>query len=181
MNYRLLLPILLLLLGACSSPESGKQTPEVKSTNEKKNVATKEEKQKSILFFGNSITAGYQLDMDQAFPALIQKRLDSLGLNYQSINAGLSGETSAGGKSRIGWVLKTIPDIFVLELGANDGLRGLPLDETIKNLQDIIDQVRKENSGVKVVVAGMMVPPNLGPDYSQEFQNVFKKIAKDND
>ena len=81
-------------------------------------------KKKIILFFGNSITAGYQLDMNQAFPAIIQQKIDSLGLSYQVINAGLSGETTASGKNRIDWVLRTVPDIFVLELGANDGLRG---------------------------------------------------------
>lgn len=136
--------------------------------------------QKTILFFGNSITAGYQLDMDQAFPALIQKRIDSLGLNYKTINAGLSGETSAGGKSRIDWVLRTVPDIFVLELGANDGLRGLPLDETKKSLQAIIDAVKKENPEVKIVIAGMMVPPNLGEDYTRQFKNIFPGLAEKN-
>lgn len=137
--------------------------------------------EKNILFFGNSITAGYQLDMDQAFPALIQKRIDSLGLNYKSINAGLSGETSAGGKGRIDWVLKTKPDIFFLELGANDGLRGLPLEETIKSLQAILDAVKKENPDVKIIIAGMMVPPNLGEDYANQFKEMFPELAKNND
>lgn len=135
---------------------------------------------KTILFFGNSITAGYQLDMDEAFPALIQNRLDSLGFNYQVINAGLSGETTAGGMSRIEWVLNTVPDVFVLELGANDGLRGLPLEESRKNLQDIIDAVKKVNSDVKIVLAGMQVPPNLGQDYTQAFQEIFPELAKNN-
>ena len=119
--------------------------------------------------------------MDQAFPAIIQKKLDSLGFNYKAINAGLSGETSAGGKSRIEWVLKTRPDIFFLELGANDGLRGLPLDETYKNLQDIIDAVKKENPAVKIIIAGMMVPPNLGDDYTAEFKDLFPTLAEEND
>jgi acyl-CoA thioesterase-1 len=168
----------LVLIGCGSVKESEKK--EGKDQKDRKEVQTQTEEKKVILFYGNSITAGYQLDMDQAFPAIIQKRIDSLGLNYETINAGLSGETSAGGKSRIDWVLRTVPDIFFLELGANDGLRGLPLDETIKNLQDIIDAVKKENPNVKIIIAGMMVPPNLGTDYSQEFQKIFPTLAEAN-
>ncbi len=135
---------------------------------------------KIILFFGNSITAGYQLDMNQAFPAIIQQKIDSLGLSYQVINAGLSGETTASGKNRIDWVLRTVPDIFVLELGANDGLRGLPLKETPKNLQVIIDKVKLINPEVKIVITGMEVPPNLGEAYTRQFRNIFPTLAKNN-
>ncbi|MEP5614056.1 MAG: arylesterase [Cyclobacteriaceae bacterium] len=143
-------------------------------------ASIKKADRKTILFFGNSITAGYQLDMDEAFPAIIQTRLDSLGYAYQVINAGLSGETTAGGKSRIEWVLNTIPDIFVLELGANDGLRGLPLEETRKNLQDIVDMVKAANPDAKIVLAGMQVPPNLGQDYTQTFQKIFPDLTENN-
>src|SRR4030095_16480282 len=90
-------------------------------------------KKKTIVFFGNSLTAGYGLSPSQAFPAVIQKKIDSLDLPYQVINAGVSGETSSGGKTRIDWILKQPVDIFVLELGANDGLRGIPLSATRKN------------------------------------------------
>ncbi|MEP1095414.1 MAG: arylesterase [Cyclobacteriaceae bacterium] len=143
-------------------------------------LSTKKSERKTILFFGNSITAGYQLDMDDAFPAIIQTRLDSLGYSYQVINAGLSGETTAGGKSRIEWVLNTVPDVFVLELGANDGLRGLPLEETRKNLQDIVDMVKTANPNAKIVLAGMQVPPNLGQDYTRTFQKIFPDLTKKN-
>ncbi|WP_420575705.1 arylesterase [Ekhidna sp.] len=170
----------LLFIGCGQSKESKQKTGNDRKEEAAESVKSKGDK-KVILFYGNSITAGYQLDMDQAFPALIQKRIDSLGLNYQTINAGLSGETSAGGKSRIDWVLRTVPDIFFLELGANDGLRGLPLEETYKNLQDIIDAVEKENPEVKIIIAGMMVPPNLGEDYTSEFKNLFPSLAKEND
>lgn len=171
----------ILFLMTCGSP--GKESSSDKNSKPTEMEGNQEsmENKSTILFFGNSITAGYQLDMEQAFPALIQERIDSLGLNYNSINAGLSGETSAGGKSRIGWVLRTVPDIFFLELGANDGLRGLPLNETIKNLQDIIDQVKNENFDVKIIIAGMMVPPNLGTDYSSEFQQMFVNLAENNE
>lgn len=134
-----------------------------------------------ILFFGNSITAGYQLAVEQAFPAVIQGWIDSLGYDYKVVNAGLSGETTASGKNRIEWVLRTVPDIFILELGANDGLRGLALEETPKNLQFIIDAVRKENPEVQIVIAGMKVPPNLGQDYTRGFEEIFPIIAKKND
>ena len=135
---------------------------------------------KTIIFFGDSLTAGYGLSKDQAFPALIEQRLTKKGADYKVVNAGLSGETSAGGLGRIDWVLNQPVDIFVLELGANDGLRGLPLEQTRKNLQGIIDKVKRKFPGVKIVIAGMMVPPNLGNDYTKEFQAIFPALAKKN-
>lgn len=173
--------IFLLFVLSCGTPSESKTSDSSKPEPSAEEIENESNNEKIILFFGNSITAGYQLDMDQAFPALIQKKIDSLGLNYRTINAGLSGETSAGGQGRIDWVLKTTPDIFFLELGANDGLRGLPLDETMKSLQAIIDAVKKENPDVKIIIAGMMVPPNLGDDYTSQFKNMFPELAKKND
>ncbi|MBT8307330.1 MAG: arylesterase [Maribacter sp.] len=135
---------------------------------------------KVILFFGNSLTAGMGLDLDEAFPAIIQKKIDSLQLNYEIINAGLSGETTASGKNRLNWVLKQKVDIFVLELGANDGLRGIPLEETYKNLQAIIDAVHGKNPKTKIILAGMQIPPNMGADYTAEFREIFPDLAKRN-
>lgn len=135
---------------------------------------------KTILFFGDSITAGYGLSMEDAYPAHVQTYLGKKGLDVKVVNAGLSGETSAGGLSRIDWVLRQPIDVFVLELGANDGLRGLPLDQTRANLQAIIDKVRAKNNDVKIVLAGMMVPPNLGKEYTSEFKNIFPDLAKRN-
>lgn len=137
--------------------------------------------QKTILFFGDSLTAGYGLSKEQAFPKLVEEKLNSQDYNVKVINAGLSGETSAGGLNRIGWVMKQPVDIFILELGANDGLRGLPLEETEKNLQKIIDKVKEENPNVKIIIAGMMVPPNLGPEYTEQFRDIYPRIAKKND
>jgi acyl-CoA thioesterase-1 len=134
-----------------------------------------------IVFYGDSLTAGYGIDPDSAFPALVGKALENKGKEVKIVNAGLSGETSAGGLSRIDWVLRQPVDIFVLELGANDGLRGLPVEQTEKNLQAIIDKVKAKNPGVKIVIAGMMVPPNMGPDYSARFQKVFPELARRND
>ena len=133
-----------------------------------------------ILFFGTSLTAGMGLDPNDAYPAVIQKKLDSLDLPYQVVNAGLSGETTASGINRIDWVLNQDVDIFVLELGANDGLRGIPLDETRKNLQAIIDRVRSKNPETKIILAGMQIPPNMGQEYTSEFRNIFPELAKKN-
>ncbi|MBZ5858963.1 arylesterase [Flavihumibacter profundi] len=135
---------------------------------------------KTILFFGNSLTAGYGVDQAEAFPALIQLKIDSLQLPYKVINAGLSGETSSGGLSRIDWLLKQNVDVFVLELGANDGLRGIPLVQTQKNLQAIIDRVKLKNPAVVLVLAGMQVPPNMGQVYATEFQTVYKDLSVKN-
>ncbi|WKZ61070.1 MAG: arylesterase [Cyclobacteriaceae bacterium] len=135
---------------------------------------------KTIMFFGDSLTAGYGLSPEEAFPYLLEQRLNEQGKNCKVINAGLSGETTAGGLSRIDWVLRQPIDVFVLELGGNDGLRGLPLEQTKSNLQAIINKVKAKNPNAKIVVAGMMVPPNMGDDYSTAFRKVFPEIAKKN-
>lgn len=138
--------------------------------------------EKVILFFGNSLTAGYGLEKEQAFPALIQEKLDSLSYNYQVLDAGVSGETTASGNSRVDWVLQQQPvDIFVLELGGNDGLRGIPATETRKNLEAIIAKVRAVEPEAKIILAGMMVPPNMGEQYSAAFQKIFPEIAIEKD
>ena len=137
--------------------------------------------QKVIMFFGDSLTAGYGLSSpDQAFPAQVEKQLNKQGKACKVIPAGLSRETSAGGLSRIDWVLRQPPDIFVLELGANDGLRGLPPEQTEKNLQGIIDKVTAKYPRTKIVIAGMMVPPNMGPVYTEKFKKIFPELAKKN-
>ncbi|HBL80964.1 MAG TPA: arylesterase, partial [Aequorivita sp.] len=105
---------------------------------------------------------------------------DSLGLNYEVVNSGVSGETSAGGKSRIDWILNQDIDIFVLELGANDGLRGVPIAETKANLQAIIDAVKTKSLDTKIVLAGMQLPPNMGQDYTAQFRAIFSDLASEN-
>ena len=140
-----------------------------------------QESEKVILFYGDSLTAGYGLSQEQAFPALVENLLKEKGKKVRVINAGLSGETSAGGLSRIDWILRQPIDIFVLELGANDGLRGLPVEETIKNLQSIMDKVTTKYPNVKFVLAGMMVPPNMGSEYTEKFKNIYPALAKKND
>jgi acyl-CoA thioesterase I len=136
--------------------------------------------QPAVLCLGNSITAGYGLDLEQAFPALLQKKIDARGWRFRVINAGQSGDTSAGGLGRIDWLLKNRVDVLVLELGGNDGLRGLPVETTRKNLQAIIDRVRAKYPEAKIILAGMKVPPNMGRDYGERFAAVFKELAKRN-
>ena len=136
---------------------------------------------KTILFFGNSLTAGFGLDSrSHSFPGVIQQKIDSLKLPYEVINAGLSGETSAGGLGRIDWVLKKKVDIFVLELGANDGLRGIPVKETEQNLQGIIDKVKAKYPHAKLLMLGMQVPPSMGKQYVVLYKASFPKLATKN-
>lgn len=135
---------------------------------------------KNILFFGTSLTAGLGVDPEQAFPAIIQHKIDSLKLPYKVINAGLSGETSAAGKSRIDWLLRQPIDIFVLELGANDGLRGIAVKETEANMQAVIDKVRKKYPNAKMILAGMQMPPSMGEKYTVPFRELFPALAKKN-
>jgi acyl-CoA thioesterase-1 len=133
-----------------------------------------------ILFLGDSITAGYGLDPERAFPALIQEKIDAKSWKFKVVNAGQSGDTSAGGLNRLDWLLKNRVDILILELGANDGLRGLPAETTRKNLQAIIDRTKAKYPEAKVIVAGMKVPPNMGGDYGRKFEAVFADLAKKN-
>ena len=135
---------------------------------------------KTILFFGNSLTAGLGVEPSEAFPALIGQKIDSANLDFKVINAGVSGETSAGGNGRIAWILKQPVDVFVLELGANDGLRGVPVEETRKNLQSIVDKVIAKYPKAKLVLAGMRVPPNMGEKYAKDFHKVFEDLASKN-
>src|SRR5262245_21550664 len=135
-----------------------------------KAVAQNRSSPKTILFFGNSLTAGFGLDPAEAFPVLIQQKIDSLKWPYTVINAGLSGETSAGGLRRIDWLLQRQVDVLVLELGGNDGLRGIALADTRRNLQGIIDHTKQKHPRAQIVIAGMQVPPNLGKTYTQSFR-----------
>ena len=172
---------LIAFLAGCGNNEN--KTTSTKSSTAADTIQTPQPTTatKTILFFGNSLTAGYGVDPTQAFPALIQQKIDSMHLPYKVINGGVSGETSADGNHRIDFVLKQEPvDVFVLELGANDGLRGVPLSETRKNLQSIIDKVKAKYPNAKLVLAGMQIPPNMGQAYASDFKNIFPELAKKN-
>lgn len=150
-----------LLLLFCSGTAMSQSTPE------------------KILFFGDSITAGYGIDKSNAFPALIQQKIDSLGWDFKVVNAGLSGETSAGGLRRVDWIMRQDFEVFVLELGGNDGLRGIDLASTKQNLKEIIEKVRNKRPDAEIILTGMQVPPNLGPDYTEQFKSMYPEIAKE--
>jgi acyl-CoA thioesterase-1 len=138
-------------------------------------------KEKRIVFYGDSLTAGYGYTAEHSFPSIIKKKLDEKGFNYHVVNAGVSGETSEGGLRRIDEVLTAPIDIFILELGVNDGLRGLPLDRMKDNLQAIIDKVKARNPDVELVIAGMQIPIPFQNEYIQQFINIFPSLAKEND
>jgi acyl-CoA thioesterase-1 len=134
----------------------------------------------AILVLGDSLAAGLGVDPSEAYPALLQKKLDAASLNFAVINGGVSGDTSAGGLRRIAWYMRRRIDVLILELGANDGLRGIAPAETQTNLQAIIDLARKSWPSIKIVIAGMRLPPNLGQDYTDAFEKIFPALAREN-
>lgn len=171
--------ILFFAMASCNN-NSKESVPKKREEVTKNNPVDSSVKKKTILFFGNSLTAGYGVDPSEAYPSLIQDKIDSLHLNYKVINAGVSGETTADGSSRIDWILKQPIDFFVLELGGNDGLRGIPLSVTEKNLQLIIDKVKTKYPGVKIILEGIQIPPNMGPDYTTKFKEIYPRLASKN-
>jgi len=177
-NITIKLLLAVLTFAACTNNQKSSNVSVQDSTKQKETNVTKNVKH--IIFVGNSITAGYGVMESEAFPALIQNKIDSLKLSYKVVNAGISGETSADGVSRINWVLKQPVDVFVLELGGNDGLRGIPLQQTEANLQSIIDTVKKKYPQTKVILAGMEIPPNMGKKYTDEFRELYGKLARKN-
>jgi acyl-CoA thioesterase I len=135
---------------------------------------------KQLVFLGTSLTAAYQLDQEQGFPALIQARIDSAGLPYEVVNAGLSGESAAGARSRVGWLLEQPVDVLVLETGANDMLRAADVDSLRANIQAVIDTVRQVHPGADIVLAGMLAAPNLGDAYAARFDAMYPELASRN-
>jgi acyl-CoA thioesterase-1 len=171
-SYLVILTLVGAALSSCSSSTEQKQAEA--TTTDSTTVKTS---QKTILFFGNSLTAGYGIDPEDAFAGLTQQRLDSLGKDYRVINGGLSGETTAGGLSRLDWFLEDEPTIFVLELGGNDGLRGILPAESKSNLLAIIDKVKSKYPNTIIILAGMQIPPNMGQEYTEEFKSIYPAVA----
>lgn len=132
----------------------------------------------TVLFYGNSLTAGFGVDPDEAFPQLVQNKIDGLGWPFRVINGGVGGETTAGGLSRIDWVLQNRPDVFILELGGNDGLRGVDPGVTRRNLRAIIRRVRERYPATKIILAGMQAPPNMGQRFVTEFREIYPELAQ---
>lgn len=175
-----IIPLLLLLMSCGSETKNeSKASDKVAPPQNQEVQADSSTAENNIIFFGNSLTAGYGVDPSEAFAGLIQQKIDSLGYAYNVINAGVSGETTATGLSRVEWVVKRQSvDIFVLELGGNDGLRGLNPQETKKNLIAIIEKVRSIHPEVEILLAGMMIPPNMGEPYANEFKKIYAEIAE---
>ncbi len=174
MQQRFLLVALVLGLFACQSEKPQDKAATIANTAAEAPAVQK----KNIVFFGNSLTAAYQLSPEQGFTAILQRRIDTLKMPYICVNAGLSGETTADGVNRVNWVLQQPVDIFVLELGGNDALRGLPIEASKKNLNDILEKVKAKYPDCKIVVAGMMAPPNLGAVYTNAFRDMYPNLAK---
>jgi acyl-CoA thioesterase-1 len=135
----------------------------------------------TVVFLGTSLTAGLGLEPERAYPALIQRKIDSAGLDFRVVNAGVSGETSAGARRRIDWLLRQPVAVLVLETGANDGLRGLPPDSLRANIQAVFDRARTLRTPPRLVLVGMRVPPNYGLAYSRRFEAVYPELARAND
>jgi acyl-CoA thioesterase-1 len=171
-----ILPAFLLVI-ACANETTSRKSVEGDGVAEHRTAV---DTRPTILFFGTSLTAGLGLEPEEAYPAVIQGKLDSAGLAFRAVNAGVSGETSAAGLRRIDWLLQQPIAVLVLELGANDALRGQDLTAARENLQAIIDRTRARYPGVRVVVAGMQAPPNLGSRYTREFRDLFTALARDN-
>lgn len=171
----------LLMWSACSSGDTPAQANQEKLDRKEHASQVNKTSKGTIVFFGNSLTAGYGLDEGESFTDIVEKKIQELDLGYEVVNAGLSGETTAGGLNRLDWILNQDMDVFVLELGANDMLRGFDLRTTRANLDSIIVRVERQKPGVKVVLAGMKAPPNLGNQYANEFEQIYRDLAKKHD
>jgi acyl-CoA thioesterase I len=177
---RALFPVLCLLylLAACHSQPADQQTaapqPQVAPSTPTDNPASTRPK---IVALGDSLTAGYGLLESQAYPALLQKRIDAAGYKFEVVNAGVSGDTSAGGLRRLDWSLQGDVKVLIVALGGNDGLRGLPVGEMKQNLTRIVEEARKRN--IAVILAGIEAPPNYGQEYATSFRAAFKEVARE--
>ena len=169
-----------LVFYACDtpSPEENAVNAPIENTTTTKQETVENDK-KTIVFFGNSLSAAYGIEATQGFVGLTAQRIDSLGLPYEIVNAGLSGETTAGGKTRIEWILRQPVDIFILELGGNDAVRGIDPEDSYKNLKFIVEKVKEKYPSAKIVLAGMEAPPNLGPEFTSKFRQMYPKLAKE--
>src|SRR5437868_366242 len=170
-NRNRTMPAIFAIALALSSFLSGGRLPDARAVEPQK---------KRVVFLGDSLTAGLGVQPSEAFPALIAEKIRDAGMPFAVENAGLSGDTSAGGLRRIDWLLQRRIDLLVVELGANDGLRGLDLKSMKTNLQAIIDKTKAKNPAVKIVLAGMQMPPNLGADYATGFERAYRELASEN-
>lgn len=173
-----LFAVTLLVFTACSDNQTNTSVDTKANTTTKVEAAPKENV-KTIVFLGNSLSAGYGVEPEQSFVGLIEKRLDSLDYLYKIVNAAESGITTADGLSRIDWILRQSIDIFILELGGNDGLRGIDPDASYQNLKGIIEKTQQKFPNAKIVLAGMQAPPNMGKAFTTKFGEMYPKLAQE--
>jgi acyl-CoA thioesterase-1 len=189
--------LLVLVLCACAggssgkAPDSGRPGDGRRATGDGKTAGTGAQREapasrltspvsrKTVLIVGTSLTAGLGLDPDEAYPALLQRKADSLGVHVEIVNAGLSGETSAGALRRMDWLLRGPADVVIIETGANDGLRGLDVDSTRANLQAIVGKVKAARPAARILLAQMEAPPNLGAKYTSAFHAMYQDVARE--
>ena len=167
--------VLLLLAGCRNESAPPSQQPQERQEPQEPQVPARAKPR--VVFLGDSLTAGLGLPSDQSYPSLIGKKLTGAGYNYDVVNAGVSGDTSAGGLRRLDWSLEGDVRALVVALGANDGLRGLPTDDLKRNLEAVLERAKARN--IPVVLAGMEAPPNNGPDYTRAFRQVYLDLAKE--
>jgi acyl-CoA thioesterase-1 len=166
------------LLGGCDNTEQSAPPPaSAPEPTPATTTAPNTSKKPRVVFLGDSLTAGYGVERDQAYPTIVAEMLKNDGLDIDAVNAGVSGDTTAGGLRRLDWLLKQKPDILVVGLGGNDGLRGVNLSDSEENLRQIITKTRA--SGAQVLLLGMMIPPNYGPDYTKQFAEIYPKLSKE--
>jgi acyl-CoA thioesterase I len=178
----LYVPLLLIVFIGCRNSDLEQSEPPETAVSSRQNSApppATEERRGRVIVLGNSIAAGFGIEPSQAFPALLQQKIDSVGMPYTVVNAGVSGDTSAGGLRRVDWVIREGVDVFILELGGNDGLRGTPPEVTRQNLTEIIERVQDRYPDARILLAGMQIPPNLGTGYAESFRQVYSQVARD--
>jgi acyl-CoA thioesterase I len=179
---RIIAGVSLLLLGACARSETAGEAGRSGEAGPAGTVPAPpaEAAPPTVVFLGTSLTAGLGLDPDDAFPAVVQRKIDSAGLKYTVVNAGVSGESSAGAVRRIDWILRQPPAVLIVETGANDGLRGQDPDSLAANIQRLIDQVRRQSPATTIILAGMEALPNLGAEYTSRFRKIYPALSRSN-
>jgi acyl-CoA thioesterase-1 len=166
-----------LTFAGCGTKDTSEETLEPENIQLPSDMPHTHDNRPILVAFGNSLTEGSGVDPAQNYPAKLQARLDAAGYSYRVVNAGEAGETSAQGLNRIDSILALQPAIVIVEFGANDGLRGIPAETTRENLEEIV--VRLQSAGAKVVLAGMEMPPNYGPQYTSAFRNIFRSVSEE--
>jgi len=172
-----------ILLSGCAGddlPRTSRPSPDPAVESEARQASAEGDSRPAIVFLGNSLTAGLGVGPREAFPALIQERIDAAGLDFRVVNAGISGETTAGGLRRVASLVEQGPSVLVISLGGNDALRGVPPANMRSNLQETVDRARESSPTPTIVLVGMAAPPNMGDEYANEFAAVFTELAEEN-